>query len=246
VVAKHRTKQAWELAAAKLVDDIRWLLGYREAIVAALGESAGRDEAESRLREIHALVTALEVEVARAATADDREAVGNITRLLKKTAAAVGITITTTAAALVTTDVHNALTAVDKQADQVIECVIKADDLTIEPGTLRLRPGDVTVTTGGDQVGQEVDLGYATSDAVADAFGDLTVTQEGDTSTAEGTAEGAVAFAATAEGRAVAFGTAVEREEALPITPRRGGDAGPGGGEAAPGTDGTSATATRV
>jgi hypothetical protein len=39
VVAKDQTKERWEFAAEKLIGDVRWLLGYREAIVEALGES---------------------------------------------------------------------------------------------------------------------------------------------------------------------------------------------------------------
>lgn len=261
-----RTKQPWELAAEKLVDDVRWLLRYREVIVAALGESPGRDDAESRLREMHALVTALEVELARAATADDRAAVGSIARLLKNTAATVGITVASTAGVLVTTDVYDALTAVDAQADQVIECVIEADELihggnvqpasdatlnvddarhehtasevTIEPATVNLGavPVDPEPVTGDAASDRRVDLA-SVSDAVADASGDLTVTQEGDTLTAEGTvvegaASGTYAYAGTAEvaataqpaeGRTRELGTAVERDVAPPITPVRGG-----------------------
>jgi hypothetical protein len=96
-----------------------------------------------------------------------------------------------------------------------------------------LSAGDVTLAPGGDATGGQIDLGPARRDAVADVFGDLSVTQEGDTLTAEGTVEGTAsgtyAFAGTAEGTAAAMpaearvgvGHPAEHDEALPITPRR-------------------------
>jgi hypothetical protein len=48
----------------------------------------------------------------------------------------VGYTILTTATALAVTEVHDALLAVDTQADQVIECVIESEEeRSSMPGT---------------------------------------------------------------------------------------------------------------
>jgi hypothetical protein len=127
-VPKSRTRDKWELAAEKLVSDVEWLLKHRQTIVDALAESPGMEETESKLREIHALSVALKIEISHAATGHDRTAVGTIAWLLKKTAKPVGYTMLTTATALAVTEVHDALLAVDTQADQVIECVIESEE----------------------------------------------------------------------------------------------------------------------
>jgi hypothetical protein len=251
-MAKDRTRERWELAAAKLVDEVRWLLKYREAIVDALDEAPGRDKADARLREIHALMVALEIELEHAATSHDRTAIGQIAKLLKKNAGAVGLTLVTTATVLVTTDMYEAVTAVDTQSDRVIECVIEAEkqvdagdhtpapsdvidggdgatvpsEVTAQPGEFKLEPvpaQPVTADSGGEPR-RAVELEGVADFGSVDMSGDLTVNQASDEASA---AAGVGTIDARSEvhppGVAHA-GTAVGIGEAFPITSRRGSD----------------------
>jgi hypothetical protein len=128
------TKQAWELAAEKLVGDVRRLLDHHGALVEALGKSLGRAEAESRLHQLDGLVVALDMELWRVGTAPDRTLVGSIATALKRGLAGAAFAVPTTVATLATSDAYNAWTAADAQADQVIECVIEADERNIGAG----------------------------------------------------------------------------------------------------------------
>jgi hypothetical protein len=243
-VAKDRTEQ-WRLDAEELVRQVRILLDdHGKAVEKALRRSLSRDEAQATIRQLDQLVDALAVELWRKGTPDrsvGRLVAGGLAAVL----AAMGLRFVD----LGTTDLYEAVRGAKAQADHVVVmCADDVHDLKVDdarqeqtvseatnaPATVRVRPGDATVTPGGDQPGREVDLRPATSDAVADAFGDLTVTQEGDTSTAEGTVEGAASAtyahagaaeaagtALPAEARAVEVGQVVEHDEALPITPVR-------------------------
>ena len=237
-MAKDRTEQ-WRLDAEELVRQVRNLLDdHGKAVEKALRRSLSRDEAQATIRQLDQLVDALAVELWR--KGPPNKSIGRaVATGLAAALAAMGLRFVD----LGTTDLYEAVRGAKAQADRVV--VMCADDvqdlnvddarheqtasaITVEPATLRLSGGEVTVAAGGDQAGRLIDLGPATSDAVADASGDLIVTEAGDRLTTEGPVEGAdrhrpevatgqasggLSFGATAEGSALPPTIETEEED---------------------------------
>jgi hypothetical protein len=132
-VATARTPERWQLAAEKLVGDVRRLLDYHDALVSALGKSMGTIEAESRLRQLDRHVEALEIELWYAGVAPDKTTVGHITALLKKGLGKLVLGAIGATGGLVVNQAYEHLTAADAQAERVIQCVIEADDRIGDP-----------------------------------------------------------------------------------------------------------------
>jgi hypothetical protein len=212
LVTEARTKESWELAAEKLVGDVRRLLDHHDALVKALGKSLGKNEARSRLRQIEALVEAMEIELWRAGTVADKTMVGGIATTLKKGLAAVAIAVPATLTTLAATDAYNAWTAADAQADRVIECVIEADE-----------PIGDAAGSGSIEDTLDAALGARASadviDGGADAREPTNVIDAGDGATLR--SDVIDAGAEVHPPKVVQVETAVERDDALPITPTR-------------------------
>ena len=229
MVVKARAKESWELAAERLVGEVQRLLDCDDAIVKALAKSLGsKEEAKSRLRQLEALVKALELELWRKATPADKTMVGHIAAALKKGVGTVLLTAATTASVLVTTDVHDALTAAETQADRVIvECGIEAHNLTVDDARQEHTASEVTLTPA------ELDLEAVLVDPQAIASkaridgtarpetiaGRATVRRP---QVVAGRASANLGFEATAEGHVGDLGQLVEHDEALPMMPLRG------------------------